>query len=64
MEAAYTQAIEDYHSMLHLPMSTIAVQQSVTLLQMLTRETGNHNIDSWIFKWSSGKYSTKKYTLS
>ena len=54
----------DFYSMIHLPMSSIAVQQSHVLFNILRSITKRVYNDSRQFKWQSKHYSNKKISSS
>ena len=60
--ATHDIATEGLYEMFHLPMSTIAVQQSISLRNMISIAS-NNNRDNWHFYWSSTRYSTKSIYL-
>ena len=53
----------DFYSMFHLPMSSIAVQQSQVLYNILRSVISRDNNDTWQFKWQSKHYSNKRIYL-
>ena len=57
LEAATNLDDSNFYEMFHLPMSSIAVQQS-TQLRTLINDRGNQTeMDSWKFHWGGSNYS-------
>lgn len=53
----------DFYDMFHLPMSSIAVQQSQELQNMLNEGANNSYRDTWQFRWQNKHYSNNKVYL-
>lgn len=51
----------DYYDMFHLPMSSIAVEQSIRMQEMIMENISTNSKDTWNFKWASTSYSNRRY---
>ena len=64
LEAASNLDDTNFYEMFHLPMSSMAVQQSNEMLEIISNiHQDNDNKDCWQFLWKGNKYSNRKIYL-
>ena len=54
---------DSFYDMFHLPMSSIAVQQSYVVREMINNRTRQQSPDIWQFYWGGTKYSNQRIYL-
>ena len=55
--------VSEFYDLFHLPMSSIAVQQSINLIELINNRENQHLPDSWKFYWGATRYSNKRIYL-
>ena len=62
--SAIVSSTSNFYEMFHLPMSSMAVQQSNEMLEIISNiHQDNDNKDCWQFLWKGNKYSNRKIYL-
>ena len=52
--------VDSFYDMFYLPMSSIAVQQSNVVRELINNKAGIQSADIWQFYWGGTKYSNKR----
>ena len=53
----------EFYDLFHLPMSSIAVQQSANIRELINNRENQQLSDSWKFYWGDTRYSNKRIYL-